>query len=140
MMSERVIVDQPEMQNLLALLLRNILEANMADDAKYSKVSKLEGDVQVQAGQMVVTMRFGDGRLTLVKGPSESPRASVRGDMGSFLEIARGGGVVVPFLSGAVSIGGNPFVLLKLMPLLKVPEGEVASPDVDSPQGLEEEE
>lgn len=94
----------------------------MADDGKYSKVAKLEGDVQVQAGQMIVTLRFGDGRLTLVKGPSDSPRARVKGDMGPFLEIARGGGVVLPFLSGAVSIGGNPFLLLKLMPLLQVPD------------------
>lgn len=122
MTSERVVVDQPEKTNLLALLLRNILAANMADEGKYSRVAKLEGDVQVQAGEMIVTLRFGEGRLTLVKGPSESPRARVKGDMGPFLEIARGGGVVLPFLSGAVSIGGNPFLLLKLMPLLKVPD------------------
>jgi hypothetical protein len=31
-----------------------------------------------------------------------------------------GGGLVGPILSGAMKIGGNPFVLLKLLPLIRM--------------------
>lgn len=120
---QRVVVDHPETQNLLGLLVQNILANNMADDAKYARVRSLTADVQVQAGDMVVTLRFGDGKLTIVAGPCARPRASVRGEMGSFLRVATGGGVIGPVLSGGVRIGGNPFMLLKLLPLLQVSEG-----------------
>ena len=117
---DRVVLDQPETQNLLGLLLHNIVATNLADDAKYARVRAAGGDVRVQAGEMVVTLRLGDGRLTIIAGPRENPRAQVKGDMGSFLKVARGVGVVGPVLSGSIRIRGNPFLLLKLMPLLQV--------------------
>jgi hypothetical protein len=120
----RVVLDHPETQNLLGLLLRTILENNLSDEAIYARVRAVRGEVQVQAGEMVITLRFEEGRVTIVSGPSESPRASVRGDMGAFLGVARGTGVVGPFLSGAVKIGGNPLLLLKLIPLLQVKKGD----------------
>jgi len=46
----------------------------------------------------------------------------VRGGLKPFLQIALGGGLVQPVIDGDVRIGGNPFLLLKLMPLLRVPE------------------
>jgi hypothetical protein len=118
--AERVVVDQPETQSLLGLLMRNILADNMADDTKYARVRDLVADIQVQASDMVVTLRFAGGTLTIVKGPSEKPRARVRGGLGAFLRVATGGGVIGPVLAGEIAIGGNPFVLLRLLPLLHV--------------------
>ncbi len=119
---ERVVLDQPETQNLLGLLLRNMLEVNLADEANYNRIRGTKGDVQVQAGDMVITLRLDGQGLTIISGAQDQPKASVRGGMGAFLNVARGGGVVGPVLSGHIKIKGNPLLLLKLMPLLRAPK------------------
>ena len=93
----------------------------MADDETYRRVRGLRGDIEVGAGDMAVTLRFSEGTLTIISGTVEKPRARVAGDMSALLGIVGGGGLVGPVLSGAVRIGGNPFVLLKLLPLMKKP-------------------
>jgi len=122
----RVVVDDPEHQNLLGLLMKELLTANLADDAIFNKVRNLEGDVQVGASDMVITMSFSGGRLTLKSGPADSPRARVSGDMGALLGVCSGAGMVSPVLSGAIKIGGNPFLLLKILPLIKQPSADAA--------------
>lgn len=123
---DRVVVDQPERQNLLGLLMQNILAANLADEAKRSRVRALKADIQVQAGEMIVTLRLDNGRVTIMEGPTEQPKAGVRGDMGALLGVASGGAIVGPFLRGDIRTSGNPLLLLKILPLIRRP---IDSPD-----------
>jgi hypothetical protein len=118
---DRVVIIAPEHQNLLGLLMSNLLANNMAQDATYRRVRSLQGDVEVQAGEMIVTLRFDEGVLNIVAGGSSNAKARVKGDMTAFLNVVQGRGLVSPVLSGAIRIGGNPFTLLKLLPLLKTP-------------------
>lgn len=119
--ADRVVVDQPERQNLLGLLMQNILAANLADEAKYARVRTTKADIQVQAGEMIVTLRLDDGKMTIIEGPTESPKASVRGDMAALLSVASGGGIVGPFFRGDVRASGNVLLLLKILPLIRRP-------------------
>jgi hypothetical protein len=118
--SERVTLDQPERQNLLGLLMKDLIAANLAG-GNAGRLRGAEGDVRVQAGDMVVTLRLGGGAVTILAGPSERPRARVKGDMAAFLAVASGGGLVGPLIRGEIGFGGNPFLLLKLLPLIKQP-------------------
>jgi len=117
--AERVVVDQPEKQNLLGLLMRNILATNLADEAKYARVRDVTADILIQAGEMIVTLRLDGGRLTIITGPTEHPKAKVRGGMSALLGVASGGGVVGPFLRGTIRASGNMLLLLKILPLIK---------------------
>lgn len=120
---ERVVVEDPEHTCLLGILMKDLVATNLANDLVYERVRGMEGDIQVRAGDMVVTMRFGGGQLRIVEGERERPRASVQGSMPALLSVITGGGMIGPLLSGAIKIGGNPFTLLKVLPLIKAPEG-----------------
>jgi hypothetical protein len=115
----RVVVDQPEGMNLLGLLMRGLLAVNLADDRLWAKARGMSGDVLVTAGRMAVTIRFGDGRVTIVRGDAGASRARVSGGMKDLLGVVAEGRMVGPFLAGRLRIGGNPFVLLGMLPLIK---------------------
>lgn len=119
MAQARVVVDQPEEMNLLGLLMRGLLAANLADDRLHAKACRMAGDVLVRAGRMAVTLRFGDGRITIVRGDAGASRARVSGGMTDLLGVVAEGRMVWPFLAGRLKIGGNPFVLLGMLPLIK---------------------
>jgi len=120
---ERVVVEDPEHTNLLGLLMRDLVATNLADDLTYERMRSMEGDIQVRAGGMVVTMRFGGGQLRILEGEQKDPKASVGGSMPALLSVVTGGGMIGPLLSGAIKIGGNPFALLKVLPLIRSPQG-----------------
>ena len=115
----RVVVDSPETMNLLGLLMRGLLAANMRDEGVYAKARGIKGDVLVGAGGMQVTLRFGDGRVTIIRGDAGASRARVGGGMKALLEVVTEGKMVGPFLAGRIKIGGNPFVLLSMLPLIR---------------------
>lgn len=117
----RVVLDQPERQTLLGLLMKGMIEANLASGAHDDSLRGVEGDIEVRAGDMVATLRLGKGVVTILAGPAEKARARVKGDMAAFLGVASGGGLVGPLLRGEIGFGGNPFLLLKLLPLIKAP-------------------
>jgi hypothetical protein len=119
--AERAVLENAERQSLLGLLVHSVIAANLADDGVARRVAGLTGEVEVAAGDMTITLDFRDGRVAVRPGPAQAPRARVRGDMAALLGVVLGGGLVGPFLAGAIRIGGNPFVLLKLLPLLKKP-------------------
>lgn len=117
----RVVLDRPERQNLLGLLLQGMLQTNLASGRHDGSLRGVEGDIQVQAGDMIATLRFGGGAVTILAGPSDRARARVKGDMAAFLGVASGGGLMGPLLRGEIVFGGNPLLLLKLLPLIKPP-------------------
>jgi hypothetical protein len=75
--------------------------------------------VLVRAGEMAVTLRFGEGRITILLGDPGKARARVGGTMPALLGVVAEGKMVMPFLSGKIKIGGNPFFLLKILPLIR---------------------
>ena len=119
---ERVAVEKPEKMNLLGLLMRNLLATNLADDGLYERVTRMRGDVRIKAGGMSVVLRFGGAALGIVSDTGGPVRARVGGSMPALLGMVAGQGMVKPFLTGAVRIGGNPFVLLKMLPLIRAPK------------------
>jgi len=117
-----VVLDQPETMNLLGLILKSILEGNLELEKKARKAAKINGKIGVQAGEMKITLHCDAGQFKIVRGHGDKSNARVRGGLKPFLEIALGGGLVQPVIDGDVRIGGNPFLLLKLIPLLRVPD------------------
>lgn len=113
-----VTLESPETSSLMALLMRGLLVAAVRDPALEAKVAGMRGDVEVRAADMIVTLRFGGGRLAIVTGPSPRPRARVKGTLPALLGVVTGGGLIAPVLRGDVRIGGNPFVLLGMLPLI----------------------
>ena len=118
----RVTLEQPEKMCLLGLLLRALLEDNLAGPRGQARARKIAGDIEVSAGGMTITLRFAEGRLTVRQGGCDEARARVRGSLPALLAVARGGGVVGPFLRRKIRIGGNPFLMLRMLPLLRVPK------------------
>lgn len=117
--ADRVRLEEPEKMSILGLLMQGLLSNNLADEGKYARACSMKGDILVQAAKMSVTLRFDDGVLTIICGDAGRARAKVAGSMGSLLGVVTGDGVVGPFLSGKLKIGGNPFVLLKMLPLIQ---------------------
>lgn len=118
-----VVVEAPETMNLLGLLLRSILERNLADPAKAGRAARLRGEVAVRGGKMRVTLRFAEGGVTITRVPAARPRARVEGSLPAFLGVAQGKGLASAWLSGRLSAKGNLLFLLKILPLLRSTPG-----------------
>jgi hypothetical protein len=114
-----VTVNEPETMNILGLLMRGLLSDNLSKPRNLKRGQRMKGDIAVKAGKMTVTLRFVEGHLTIIRGETEKPRARVGGDMSTLLGVVTGKGMVWPFLTGKLKIGGNPFVLLKMLPFIK---------------------
>ena len=116
------ILEDPRRMNLLGLLMHGLIESNLRDPAVAAAVGRIRGDVFVQAGDMGVTLRFGGGVVSIQRGDSGRSIARVRGGMQDLLGMVTGAGLVGPVLAGRVRIGGNPFVLLRILPLIRAPK------------------
>jgi hypothetical protein len=129
-------VDDPEHMNLLGLLLKGFLEKQLSDPKILRRASRLRGEYGIAAGQMAITLVFGPATLTLRKGISPSSRARVSGPMHEMLDLVSAGSLgaaVIAVLEGRISIGGNPFALLGLLPvLLETPHPPPALPPPES--------
>lgn len=106
--------------SLLGLLLGSIIQRNLADADKLKRFAGINGAVEVHAGQMVVTLHFEGGKLTISRGAADSPRATVRGSLQTLMGLSLGSGMVGPWLSGRLKAQGSLLMLLKLKPLLAV--------------------
>ncbi len=109
---------EPETMNLLGLLMHGLLEHALSDPARARRAEALTGEVWVRAGPMWATLCFDEQGIEIVRGKTERRRASVGGEMDALLGVVAGHGVVGPVLAGRIGIGGNPFFLLKLLPVL----------------------
>lgn len=113
--------------NLLGLLLAQVIGRNLATETGARRSRALRGAVGVTAGKMSITLRFGNGPLTMARGLDGRLDAAVRGGLDGLLQVSLGRSVVGAFLGGAVRFSGNPLLLLRLVPLLRAPRpGQVA--------------
>lgn len=100
--------------HLVGHFLRALLERNLRAGAKVPR-----GCVAVCAGRMELTLT-GDGeRVCLAPGVAPDARAVVSAPLETFLDVALGHGMVLPFLNGRLRLRGNPLALLAWMPLLR---------------------
>jgi hypothetical protein len=115
-----VALDDPPKASLMALLMKGLVDDALKIDANGRAAAALRGAVRVRAGRREVVMVFNQGAVRIVTGGAELPvRAGVAGGMRDLLGIVTGGGMVWPVLSGRLRIAGNPFFLLKLLPLIR---------------------
>jgi len=116
-----VVVHDPAHANLLALLLQGYLAQQVADRRLAKKARRLRGSFGVTVGSMAVRIEFAPQAVTLFSGAEGRTRARVRGAMEEMIPLVLRGSFVVAaiaVLEGRIGIGGNPFALLGLLPLL----------------------
>jgi hypothetical protein len=114
-------LEEAERMNLLGLLLQGFLSQQLADTRLQKRARRLRGQFGVQVADMAVTLGFTPEGILIRRGMVRPLRASVRGPMKEMIPLVTGGGLVVALiavLEGRISISGNPFALLGLMPLL----------------------
>ena len=114
-----VVVDNPEHMNLIGLMMRGLLEENLAKPQNRKKADGIRGAVRVQAGDMAVVLDFGAEALR-IRMPAEGDKykARVSGGMTELLGVVNGK-LFGPVLTARVRIGGNPFFLLGMLPLIR---------------------
>jgi hypothetical protein len=130
-------VEEAERMNLLGLLLQGFLTQQLASPKLAKKARKLRGDFGVHVADMAVTLSFAPDAVTVRRGIAGRVRAGVRGSMKEMIPLVTGGGGLVPamiaVLEGRIEISGNPFALLRLMPLLLAPARRPAAPVAPPP-------
>lgn len=104
--------------SLLGLILASVIQRNCEKEQNLARLSRLKGAVEVTAGEMVVTLCFSEGKLTVTRGPDDKARAAVSGSLDSLMGVALGQGMVGPWLAGKLKTRGNLFMLLKMLPLM----------------------
>ncbi len=117
---KRVTIEDPPRMNLLGLILASVIERNLEDADKLRRCEKLKGNVVVAAGEMVVTLKFDGGGVSVARGAQEPCRARVQGRMDALIELALGGGMVGPWLAGRLKTKGSLVLLLKMRRLMQV--------------------
>lgn len=115
---EHVIINDPTRMNLLGLFLANIIGRNLEQPEQLKRLSKVKGSINVFAGAMTVALSFSEGALTVSREPLQGANAQVSGTMDALMGMALGRSMVGMVLSGRIKIKGNPFLLLKIKPLL----------------------
>lgn len=113
-------IEKRDEMSLLGLMLGEVLQANVAQPRGAALARQLRGAVGVKAGGMAVTIRFDRGSVSVARGLDEVLRARVKGSLDALLQVSLGRGAIRSFLTGEIGFGGNPFFLLKVLPLLRV--------------------
>ena len=121
----QVVLKDPESMNLMGLFLKTILERNMENASKAAVIQNMRATIDVKGGKMGVSLIIDRGTITIERGSPQRSNSRIAGTLDSMLSICTGGSYVAPVLSGKVKIGGNPFLLLRLLSLLRVPATEV---------------
>ncbi len=121
-------IADPERMSLLGHMLGGILETNLARREAASLARRLRGSLGVTAGNMSVTLAFGERGVTITRGLSAGLKACIRGSLDGLLQVSLGKGPMRAFLAGDVSFSGNPFFALKILPLFRAPGAARGAP------------
>ena len=113
-------IEKRDEMSLLGLMLGEVLETNVAQPRGAALARQLRGAVGVKAGGMAVTIRFDRGHVSVARGLDADLKARVKGSLDALLQVSLGRGAIRSFLTGEIGFGGNPFFLLKALPLLRV--------------------
>lgn len=109
---------QRDQMSLVGLMLGRIIEANLATPRGAAQASKLKGKLGVTAGKMSLTVDFKGDTVTITSGLDTGLRARVRGSLSGLLGVSLGHSLVKSFFAGQVSVSGNPFFAIRVLPLI----------------------
>ena len=127
----RLEIVEPERMNLLGLMMGDVVEANLKTPHGESLAAGLSGKLGVTAGRMKITLHFKRGDISMTRGHAPSLTAAVRGSLDGLLQVSLGRGPLKAFFAGDVTFSGNPFFVLKVLPLVRV-QGKGRRPRHDS--------
>jgi len=117
-------IENRDEMSLLGLMLGEVIAANLGRPEGAALSRKLSGSVAVRAGGMKITIRFDRGPVVVSRGADPGATSRVRGSLDALLQVSLGRGAVRSFLAGEIGFGGNPFFLLKVLPLMRAPNGK----------------
>jgi hypothetical protein len=103
----KVVLDQPERQNLLGLFMKAALESR----AERIEQARPSGDIALTAGAMTVTLSFEPERVVIRKGANGKPRAHLKGSLAALVQVARGR-PLRQLMTRRARISGNPLALI----------------------------
>ncbi len=112
----------PDKMNLIGYFLRDILRANLFYKPVQKKAEKLKGAILFNASGMEATLIFHDKSVEIYQGATENINANITGDLNALLDVALGANYLKFIITAKIKIGGNVFLLLKLMKILRVQE------------------
>ncbi|MDJ0766192.1 MAG: SCP2 sterol-binding domain-containing protein [Myxococcota bacterium] len=115
----RVVMDRDKM-NLAGLMLGRILTENLTARRGTNRLSRLKGRLGVVAGRMPVTLDFDGHQVAITHGLTPPLRATVKGSLNGLLGVGMGKSATRAFVSGKVSVGGNPIFALRVLRLLRI--------------------
>ena len=118
----QLVFDDPQRMSLLGLMLGGLVADNLERAEGAARARKLRGKLGVTAGKMSVTMIFEGGGVTVKRGLEPDLRARVRGSLDGLLQVSLGRGPIRAFLAGEVSFRGNPIFVIRVLPLMRVPD------------------
>ena len=115
-------VDNKSSMSILGLILKNIVDKNIADPKVYAKISRVKSIINIQAGRMKVHLLMNRGELEVKPGWHPQPTARVSGSMDAIMNIGKGHFHKVPldFFTLNFKVGGNVFAMLPLLSIMKM--------------------
>ena len=121
-MSE-VKVKEGEELNGLGLMLKDIMDTNLKDPAKYKSVEKMKASVVIKESTsgVAVTLCLDQGKLELQNDAIAKPTAYMEAGFENLAHISSGQlNPIVAILTGRLKSGGNPLLLLKISKIMVV--------------------
>jgi putative sterol carrier protein len=121
-MSE-VKVKEGEELNGLGLMLKEIMDTNLKDPAKYKSVEKMKASVVIKESTsgVAVTLCLDQGKLELQNDAIAKPTAYMEAGFENLAHISSGQlNPIVAILTGRLKSGGNPLLLLKISKIMVV--------------------
>lgn len=110
----QVILKDQDHMSLLGLILRVILEKNLAKPSLSPLASGMRGIVHIRTGKMSATLCMEGEQWTLLPGLQGKASASVRGSLSAFTAAAVRKVPVGSILKGHLWPAGNLWTLMKL--------------------------
>ena len=105
-------IDEPDRMSLPGLLAAGLLE-------RHTAAAGFRGDVLLDVGGALVTLRFADGVALVTRDPAIDPIAEIHGGYAALVDLAAGRRLRA-FRAG-LRVRGRPSALLALLPLLRSP-------------------
>ena len=116
-------VKEGEELNGLGLMLKDIMDTNLKDPAKYKSVEKVKASVVIKESTsgVAVTLCLDQGKLELQNDAIAKPTAYMEAGFENLAHISSGQlNPIVAILTGRLKSGGNPLLLLKISKIMVV--------------------
>jgi putative sterol carrier protein len=116
-------VKEGEELNGLGLMLKDIMDTNLKDPAKYKSVEKMKASVVIKESTsgVAVTLCLDQGKLELQNDAIAKPTAYMEAGFENLAHISSGQlNPIVAILTGRLQSGGNPLLLLKISKIMVV--------------------